>query len=56
MYVITGATSRTGSVVANYLLERGQSVRGMEGMQNGWLHLPKKVLISLSLNLQTRWR
>jgi uncharacterized protein YbjT (DUF2867 family) len=27
MYVITGATSRTGSVVANYLLEKGQSVR-----------------------------
>lgn len=27
MYVITGATSRTGSVVANYLIEKGQSVR-----------------------------
>lgn len=27
MYVITGATSRTGSVVANYLLEKGQPVR-----------------------------
>lgn len=27
MYVITGATSRTGSVVANYLIEKGQPVR-----------------------------
>lgn len=27
MYVITGATGRTGSVIANYLLEKGQSVR-----------------------------
>lgn len=27
MYVITGATSRTGSVVANYLLEKGKRVR-----------------------------
>lgn len=27
MYVITGATSRTGSVLANYLIEKGQSVR-----------------------------
>jgi uncharacterized protein YbjT (DUF2867 family) len=27
MYVITGATSRTGSVVANYLIEKGQQVR-----------------------------
>jgi uncharacterized protein YbjT (DUF2867 family) len=27
MYVITGATSRTGSIVANYLIEKGQPVR-----------------------------
>jgi uncharacterized protein YbjT (DUF2867 family) len=27
MYVITGATGRTGSIVANYLLEKGQMVR-----------------------------
>ncbi|MDF2929858.1 MAG: hypothetical protein K0Q75_2096 [Anaerospora sp.] len=27
MYVITGATSRTGSVVANYLIEKGQQVK-----------------------------
>lgn len=27
MYVITGATSRTGSVVANYLIEKGEQVR-----------------------------
>lgn len=27
MYVITGATSRTGSVVANYLIEKGEPVR-----------------------------
>jgi len=29
MYVITGATGNTGSVVANYLLERGQKVRAI---------------------------
>ena len=29
MYVITGATGNTGSVVARYLLERGQKVRAI---------------------------
>jgi uncharacterized protein YbjT (DUF2867 family) len=49
MYVITGATGNTGSLVAEKLLAEGQKVRVVGRDRNGWNDSRRKVQSHSSL-------